>query len=81
MIAKEREAICNACSLKKLNSLNNAICDSESTDADAKTGEQTHGCGCFLHLKQRSLHSSCPLHKWLALTDDQEIGSILKNLK
>ena len=79
-IAKERSIVCDVCPVKSINSLGKEICDSEKQDVDYNTGKMGNGCGCYLHLKQRSLHSSCPLHKWEALTDDAEVGNILKNL-
>lgn len=30
------------------------------------------GCGCVLHLKQRSLSSSCPKDKWPAILTQEE---------
>lgn len=80
VIAKERKAICDACPLKDVNRIGAEICSPHVADAHAITGVLTKGCGCSLHMKQRSLASSCPLEKWGAHTDDWEINDVLKNL-
>lgn len=80
-IAKERQEICDACSIKSLNFVKKEICDSNKQVVNVETGKLVNGCGCLLHLKQRSLHSECPAKKWLALTDDEEIGNALNELE
>jgi len=81
MIAKERQAICDVCIIKSLNFAGKEICDSHKQIPHAITGKMTNGCGCLLHLKHRSVHSGCPAGKWLALTDDEEVGNALNELK
>jgi len=89
-IAKERKSVCDACPLKSTTSAGNEICDSHKKGAAVKSftyeglrrkkGQEFKGCGCLLYLKHRSLHSSCPLGKWEALTKDEELGQILREL-
>lgn len=67
LVAKERTSICKGClsnseNQKKYNGYKSFRPDLHCTV-----------CGCDIHLKTRSLSSSCPLGKWVAqLTEDQE---------
>jgi len=39
------------------------------------------GCGCSLHFKTRSLSSSCPENKWIAIVDTFEEDQIEEELR
>lgn len=89
-IAKERKSICDNCPVKtahdtgdKCDSHKHGFAEIDFTYTDGskrKKGNVYSGCGCFLHLKTRSVSASCPLGKWLALTNDEEVNKALKEL-
>lgn len=79
-IATERKVICDKCPIKGIGPLNTEICDNTKSGVHIKTNQVTLGCGCFLHLKQRSMGSFCPLGKWDKLTDDDDISNKLSEL-
>lgn len=61
-IAAERYSICKTCPHNSKNSDNIYL----------RPDEHCLECDCNLYLKTRSLHSQCPLNKWMALaTEDQ----------
>lgn len=60
-VAKDRMSICNRCNYKG------------KKCAVPRTAPCCNQCGCSLKLKTRSLSSSCPEKKWLAvLSEEQE---------
>lgn len=50
-IAEKRNAICDTC-------------ESKVVDSDSEAFNRCYECGCMLVLKTRSLDSECPLGKW-----------------
>lgn len=60
-VSAERMSICDECENKGSNILG-AFCKA---------------CGCNLKLKTKSLHSKCPIDKWLAITN-KEIADQIK---
>ena len=81
-IAEQRLIICRGCSLYDGVGTGCAIkgtqpcCNSKNQDVDAIDGSLKKGCGCSLALKTRSLHTECPLRKWLAVVNQQEAEMI-----
>lgn len=70
-VAESRIAICNSCPL---------LDTTGSKCLVPGTQPCCSGCGCSLHMKTRSLSSSCPENKWLALVDEIEEHQIDEHL-
>lgn len=66
-VAHQRMQICNNCALLDVQG-DGCIVPGTQPCCDERKG----GCGCSLKLKTRSLSSSCPLEKWLAVMDEKE---------
>jgi hypothetical protein len=75
-VAGERKAICDECPH------NSSVAKREGrwVSVSPCLGEHCMQCGCCLDAKQKCLSCECPLHKWLAVSseeENEEIKSIL----
>lgn len=68
-IANTRYAICSTC---PKNSKNKDMNDLGEYYSSLRFDEHCSECACNLHAKVRSLHTNCPLEKWLAVATPEE---------
>jgi hypothetical protein len=66
--------------IEKIASSRRSICDACEFKG-TKVHEHCKICGCNLTLKTHSLHSSCPINKWLAVATEQESEEIENKLE
>lgn len=74
-VAKQRDDVCRGCAMnsdhaKRFNKYKTFRPDFHCTV-----------CGCDLHMKTRSLSSSCPLGKWEALGSQEEEYELTKKIE
>lgn len=74
-IAEERYSICGTC---PKNSSNLFMNDPGPYYSSIRPDEHCTECACNLHAKVRSLHTACPLEKWLAVATPDEAVEVLK---
>lgn len=74
-IAKARYEICSTCPKNSKNK-DEEFFDPGKYYSSLRPDEHCSGCACNLHAKTRSLHTSCPLDKWLAVATPQEAAKI-----
>lgn len=77
-IASERYTICSTC---PKNSKNKDMNDLGPYYSNLRFDEHCSECACNLHAKVRSLHTSCPLDKWLAVASQDEVVQISKAIE
>ena len=74
-IAKERHEICVDCPKNSLNK-DKPFFDPGKYFMEMRPDEHCSMCACNLHAKTRSLHTDCPLGKWIAVATPQEAAKI-----
>ena len=74
-IANERYIICSTC---PKNSKNKDMNDLGPYYSNLRPDEHCSECACNLHAKVRSLHTECPLTKWLAVATPEESVKIIE---
>lgn len=74
-IAKERYAICQTCPKNSKNK-DNADFDPGRFYSTVRPDEHCSECACNIYAKNRSLHTSCPIHKWAAVASIEEAAKI-----
>lgn len=85
-LSKQRLEHCNNCKLNKNNTCSSslqaeAVQDFVYLSEQRFKGQIYKGCGCPLNPKTKSLHSCCPLGKWLPLTNFEESSKIQQHVK
>lgn len=79
-IAKERQAICDTCPSNSKNYVK--LSEEEKKEKGntfySKFRPDVHcvECACNVHAKVRSLHTSCPLSKWVEVATAMEAAKI-----
>lgn len=85
-LSKQRFEYCNSCELNKNNTCSSslqgkAVQDFTYLSEQRFEGNTYQGCGCPLNPKTKSLHSCCPIGKWLSLTTFEESSKIQQDAK
>lgn len=65
-VAAKRKSICDICPANSANSDKDFFKPGKFYSKIRKDAHCTH-CACNLHMKQRSLKTSCPIGKWKAV--------------
>jgi|SRR5688572_9158404 hypothetical protein len=74
-IAKDRHNICKVCPKNSTNR-DKSDFDPGPYFATLRPDEHCSVCACNIHAKTRSLHTNCPIDKWLAVATPQEAAKI-----
>lgn len=77
-IANDRYTICSPC---PKNSKNKDMGQEGPYYSTLRPDEHCSECACNIHAKVRSLHTSCPLDKWLAVASPDEVLQIAKAIE
>lgn len=74
-IADERYEICKACPKMSANK-DKPDFNPGKYFSTVRPDEHCSVCACNVHAKVRSLHTNCPIEKWLAVASVQEAAKI-----